>query len=496
LYSWILIPALTITHTSPDTEFAAVHVVNFLIFLVALLSFHFLLTGVIKTHTQLVFPEWAMIGAAYALFLWSSLTVISLELVTPDLCVAATLYAATGMLLRIRKGDDRLAIFFGLGLILGIGYLAKAALLALTPLMAILCAAAIGEIRKAIPRVIILALGFAIVAAPWIYALSNAKGRFTFGDAGKLAYGWMVQGVPMLHWQGGTPGNGNPVHPDRQIYRHPDAYEFASPVSGTYPPSYDYSYWAEGMIVRPDVRTHLHRLARSLHEYLTYFDEQLSGVIAVVVFLWLIGGRGSPAWKGLALEWRLLIPVSYGFVLYAQVWVDWRYFGAYLTLFWIALLCALRIPDFDLKRQVTAAAAVAIMVVLAGHICAFTYSKIRQHDPMEEHSKVARHLRGLEVAPGTPVASIGDANNAYWARLGRVRIVAEIPFDVWDPVVRTPDVSDVDAFWAAGAEVRAAVMRKFAETGAKVAIARDVPSGPAGFGWRKITGTHYSVYRL
>jgi 4-amino-4-deoxy-L-arabinose transferase-like glycosyltransferase len=496
LYSWILAPALAFTQASPDAEFGAVHAVNFLIFLVTLCCFHFLLTGVINTHPQSVFPQWALVGAAYALFLWSALTVIGLELVTPDLCVAAVLYAVTGMLLRIRKGDGRWAIFFVLGLTLGIGYLAKAALLALAPVMAILCVAAIEEIRRAIPRVILLALGFAIVAGPWVYALSSAKHRFTFGDAGALAYGWMVQGVPMLHWRGGPPGNGVPVHPDRQIYSRPDAFEFASPISGTYPPSYDYSYWAEGMVVRPQVRSHLRRLAKSLREYWTFFDEQLSGVVAIAVFLWLIGVRGRAAWRGLAQEWRLLIPVSYGFVLYAQVWVDWRYFGAYLTLFWIAILCALRIPEFERRRQVTGAAAVAIMVVLGWRICTFSYTKIRQHDPMTEHWKVASRLRALELGPGSPVAGIGDSNQAYWARLGRLRIVAEIPFDVWDPVVRTPDLSDVDIFWAASAEVREAVLRKLAETGAKVAVAKDVPAGPAGLGWHRITGTPYSVYHL
>jgi hypothetical protein len=250
------------------------------------------------------------------------------------------------------------------------------------------------------------------------------------------------------------------------------------------------------MVVRPQVRSHLRRLAKSLREYWTFFDEQLSGVVAIAVFLWLIGVRGRAAWRGLAQEWRLLIPVSYGFVLYAQVWVDWRYFGAYLTLFWIAILCALRIPEFERRRQVTGAAAVAIMVVLGWRICTFSYTKIRQHDPMTEHWKVASRLRALELGPGSPVAGIGDSNQAYWARLGRLRIVAEIPFDVWDPVVRTPDLSDVDIFWAASAEVREAVLRKLAETGAKVAVAKDVPAGPAGLGWHRITGTPYSVYHL
>ena len=486
LYSWILVPALALTQDSPDAEFSSVHAVNFLVFLVALFCFHFLLTGVIGIHPHLAFPNWAMMGAAYALFLWSTLTVITLELVTPDLCVAAAVYAATGMLLRIRKGDDRWAIFFVLGLFLGIGYLIKAALLALAPLMAILCVAAIGKARQAIPRVMIMAVGFVIVAAPWVYALSSAEGRFTFGDAGALAYGYMVQEVPMLHWRGGPLGSGVPAHPDRQIYRRPNAYEFASPISGTYPPSYDYSYWAEGIKVRPQVGTHLRRVAKSLREYFTFFDERLSGVISIVVLLWLVGRRGLSSLGSLAQEWRILIPALYGFALYGQVWVDWRYLGAYLTLFWMGILCALRIPEFERKDQVTGAAAVAIMVVLGCHLCDFSYTKIRQSDPMLEHLEVVSSLRALQIGPGSPVASIGDANIAFWARLARVRIVAEIPLDVWDLAVREPEISDVDIFWAASAEERAAVMRKLAETGAKVAIARDVPPGPAGSGWQRI----------
>src|SRR6476646_1488755 len=42
LYSWLLLPALAVTQASPDTEFAAVHAVNFLIFLAALFCFHYL----------------------------------------------------------------------------------------------------------------------------------------------------------------------------------------------------------------------------------------------------------------------------------------------------------------------------------------------------------------------------------------------------------------------------------------------------------------------
>jgi hypothetical protein len=43
------------------------------------------------------------------------------------------------------------------------------------------------------------------------------------------------------------------------------------------------------------------------------------------------------------------------------------------------------------------------------------------------HWQVAAALRALGVGPGTKVAYVGDAMDAYWARLARVRIVAEIP---------------------------------------------------------------------
>ena len=496
LYSWMLAPALALTQASPGAEFAAVHAVNCLIFLAALGCFHFLLTGVIRIHPESAFPNWALAGAAYALFLWSTLILISLELVTPDLCVAAVVYAATGVLLRIRKGDDRWAVFLVLGLILGIGYLSKVALLAFAPLIAILCAVAIGNLRQAMPRVILMAFGFVVVAGPWIYTLSNAEGRLSFGDAATLNLAYMQQGVPMVHWHGGPPGSGVPVHPDHQIFSHPDAYGFASPISGTYPPSYDFSYWAEGVIVRPQAGAILRRLARSFREYFTFFDERLSGVISILVLLWLIGVRGPSVLGNLAQEWRLLIPAFYGFGLYAPVWVDWRYLGAYVTLLWIALLCSPRIPEFGRRHQITGAAAVAIMVVLGLHICDFSYTKIRQSDPMAEHLEVARSLRAQGIGPGSPVANIGDSHVAFWARLARVRIVAEIPLNLTDPAIFRPDITEVDIFWAARAEVKAAVMRKFAETGAKAVIARDVPPAPAGSGWQNIVGTPYSLYRL
>ncbi len=99
LYSWLLGLALLVLKPSPYWEFPVVHLVNFIIYLGALLCFAFLLNEVI--HHQRVkddavaggglvgLPEWDWMVLGYTLFMWSSLELITLWYVTPDMCVAA-----------------------------------------------------------------------------------------------------------------------------------------------------------------------------------------------------------------------------------------------------------------------------------------------------------------------------------------------------------------------------------------------------------------------
>jgi hypothetical protein len=70
--------------------------------------------------------------------------------------------------------------------------------------------------------------------------------------------------------------------------------------------------------------------------------------------------------------------------------------------------------------------------------------------------------------PGEKVATIGGACFANWARLARVRIVAEIPprRDFADPGLLSADEL---AFWAGSDELRSQVMEVFRRTGARAA---------------------------
>ena len=73
------------------------------------------------------------------------------------------------------------------------------------------------------------------------------------------------------------------------------------------------------------------------------------------------------------------------------------------------------------------------------------------------HIQVAEQLN---LAPGTPIAVIGQGNFAYWAHLGQLRIVAEI---------MGPDEA---AFWSLPADKRQERCAAFRTTGAQWIIAQ------------------------
>jgi 4-amino-4-deoxy-L-arabinose transferase-like glycosyltransferase len=132
-YPWILSLALHLVKPSAYWEFAIVHLVNVLIYLFALLAFDYLLRELIanqkkddESNARAVFPAWALIAVAYLVFLWSSLSLITLWKKSPDMLMASFVYLATAIVLRIRRGNAPWHMFLCLGAVLGLGYLAKA----------------------------------------------------------------------------------------------------------------------------------------------------------------------------------------------------------------------------------------------------------------------------------------------------------------------------------------------------------------------------------
>src|SRR5207248_1607533 len=113
LYSWILGFFLRVVRPSMYWEYPLAHLVNFLIYIATLAAFEFFLATFIaerRKHnlelvevgqTGLSDSSWWVLG--YSLFISSSILLITLHLVTPDMCVAAFVYLASALLLKIRQ---------------------------------------------------------------------------------------------------------------------------------------------------------------------------------------------------------------------------------------------------------------------------------------------------------------------------------------------------------------------------------------------------------
>src|SRR5712692_2828247 len=494
LYSWILGLGLRALRPSPYWELSVVHFLNFLIYVGALVCFDFCLRGLLKSHEEGIgesaddglasLPRWVWLVLGYALFTWSSLEAIGgVLIVGPDLIVAGTVYLAAGFIVRIRMGHRGTPTLALLGMTLGLGYLAKTAMFPIAfAFLGVACWSA-GRTRQAVTGLLTALLTFSLFAGPFLIALSEVKGRFTFGDSGKVSYAWHVnRSGENFHWQGGNARAGQPLHPTRNIFARPAAYEFGTPIAGTYPPLYDYSYWNEGLTPHFSLREQIRALAENASTALYFFVFPESGFVVGVLILFLMGSRGRHRLAEIGANWHLFLPGLAGIGMYALVYLEPRYVAAFVVLLWAAVLAAIRLDRSPAVNQLVTVVVLTIIATMAFPILHASHPQLFVAKPI--HWRVAQALKGMGVQPGDKVACIGHGYEAYWARLARVKIVAEV------------SDTDIDRFWTADSRVRSEVIKDLAQTGAKAIVARDVPQTVFENDWQRVEGTDYRAYAL
>jgi len=517
-YSWLLGLAMFILKPSPYWEFPVVHLVNFVIFLGALGCFDFFLRELLRYNRKradelsesgfVALPEWLLLGLGYTLFIWISLSYITLWIATPDMCVAAFVYLISGMLLRIRMGYTGWPIFILLGVVLGLGYLAKAAMFPLAFIFLASGMLSVGNLKRAVPRMLIALVVFLSVAGPFIGALSLNKGRPTIGDSGKLNYSWYVNGTTRKHhWQGDPPGSGAPKHPTRKIHDSPAIYEFGAPVGGTYPAWYDPPYWYEGVDVHFDLNKQVDVLRSNAEVYFNLFFYLQGALIAGILILFYMSRRWWLCLKDIIGHWNLLIPVVAALSMYAAVTLELRYVAPFILILWMVIYSGIRLsaPQRPVKLA-TYATAIVLLTVIADTNLALpgphpsptllesyhtANSLISGESAINKHWEAANALNLAGVQPGDKVAYIGNSFGAYWARLAGVQIVAEMP-DL--------RIQGDKNFWDADDSVKSEAIRAFAKTDAKVIVAyikaRDVVNNAIANGWRRLGNTNFYIYNL
>ena len=188
------------------------------------------------------------------------------------------------------------------------------------------------------------------------------------------------------------------------------------------------------------------------------------------------------------LQLSLLLPSVAAFGMYALVHLETRFLRPFFVLLWMGVFGGLRLPDSAQRRRLATGVIAVIVLTLWARIGALTLHDLRDrgrewirwNDPATHTPwRVAQGVMQMGLQPGDTVAAIGYA--VEWARLAKVRVVAEIP------------MTEAAKFWSADQRLQARAIQILAHSGAKWIVAEKVV-GPVPAGWQRVADTDHYVY--
>ena len=502
-YAFLLGLTVAVLRPSLYWEYPTVHLIVFVIFLFTMTSFDYFLRQVMQfgyeggpEKTKSREQDWAWITIGYTLFLWSSLQLIGVDRIYPEMLVAGFFYLSCGLLVTISSGRSSWKSFLSLGVALGLSYLTKSAVL---PICLLILLVAWLSAKQRTRYVLVSAIVFVAIAAPFIAALSFQKGRFTSGEAIKYDYAVSVNRIPHIHWQGDAQMPA--MHPTRQIFAAPATYEFREPFKSTFPPEYDISYWYEG--VRPQI--HFRPQMQALGTYVRWEFETVSrglnGVLLTTLLLVLYEtGRGWGIVKDILRFWFLIIPSLATALFHALVYYHPRYLAAAFVVLLLCLFLSAASRLSSANSRLLSGVAVlqcGVFFCLWGlplMLQAFDIHPLHAREPgRPAYPEIAQKVMEMGLRPGDEIASLDYSNSgtAMWAHLAHLQIIAEVhSHNTWQPE------EPADSFWKADPLTQELVIQKLSQTGARAVISHDKPSGEGAGRWSEIGTTGYYLYWL
>lgn len=490
----LLIAAGIRVEDAPRWEFNVVHAVNLAILIVALFAFDFLLRELLRLRASepgdVDAPVVADTSAslfAYAIFLYCALARNGVALVTPDLCVAAAVFSAGGLILRLGRIGPSWKDSLLLGGVLGLGYLAKSVMFPVGACFLVAAAVARRRRRERGVRVeIVSAVTFLAVASVLIVPISRAVGRPTFGTAGTLAYAWEVNGAPHTNFQGDSNGVTGLLHPPKRLLHNPELYDFSGHLVGTYPPWFDPAYWNAGARIEFRPWLQIRQLHRSAAFYIDLFLGSAGGVATLLVAMVWLRAERRVVDRDRGLYLALLLPALGALALYALVHVESRYIAPFAAILWLVPVLAARAKNPRLQGGWTDRAATIAACFLATPVAFRTVSVAwpARDRPFVQWT-VASDLRRMGLGQGDRIAVTGlaiegqpdAAFETYWAHLVGAQISAEIPRG--------------EAFLCADSAQTAPVYALLQKLGVRALVTRGLPSRFCERGWQGMDGTGY-----
>lgn len=522
LYPALLWMGQTMFHPSRGTELKAYYAVNFGILVLQVAAMLLFVRALARLRERISTPDDMLLSPFALQLLGISLLVIavmrelSLGKVRTDSLLQALILLGFAMLMQTlaaTKTSHRLLFAAAMGLSLGLAYLTKsfAFLLTLLCVIVLVAFAALVQKRKWVQAVAPAAVAlvvFAVMAGPYIAALSLQKHRFDFGDSGTLNYAWYVSETEKMHlepWMADSFGSADVhlLHPERRLLERPGIYSYKALPYGTYPPWFDATYFNDRITPRFDLHRLFKRDLRNVVLIARYLLNHPEPLILLVLLLsagatlnpkarfgWPVAGLGVAMWA-----------------IYATVNIEERYVTVAYFAILLPLFAALQVkpkpalPSSHVHR-VASAMVVAMALLALGELLRQDLANRRDEavsGPVPAWRSLgvfgaAKGLADMGVKPDDEIACIGTMAclyDPYWARLAGVRILTEI----YDPV---PEHL-VDHLNAMPNRERAySVVR---QEGARVLVGvfdpgEMNPAHPAAAGWVRLGETNYYALPL
>jgi hypothetical protein len=432
LYSWLIAIPDALHFLNPNNELLVLHFLNFLIFLLTMASFDFFLSACLQNFTEHEgFPPLSPESSAtlrciaYLIFLCMTLQWSPVGLTTPDMLAALFSFLAAGFLVRINAGQEIAWNSVGFGACLALGYLAKAALYPFG-ILSLMLLFVVRRIASLSGRKLLLApMAFVIVAGPFLGSLSVAKGRFTFGESGRVNYLMYGNGFPP-YWFGEDIGGPTEPRGFQRTETHPVIFTFTDPFPGTYSPTFHPGEWY-----------------RNSHPNFQWKSQFLVLRETSLVLAGMFGNYGELAAAALALllicppsrriavlkqSWLLTIPPVFMFWLYAMVHIEERFLAGFMVIFWVGVLSA-AVRGCQGRLRIVRPILIALSIIL---VVGFAWRTARQTVSIFQKlpNPAAMNTNSLEsvgLKSQSKIGVLGYVFDVYAIRAGQFTVVAAIP---------------------------------------------------------------------
>lgn len=443
-------------------------------------------SGTQKSFTRI--PRSALLLSSFAVTFWLIVRNLNVNTVRPDLLLTLFLLVAFASMFDILR-EGRWKHFVILGVSFGLAYLTKSVAFPVFAFTLLVLGVLAFKVRSYVPGIAIAVLSFAVVAGPYIGALSKKEGHFSSGESGSDNYAWYVDGAERFEQQHGQPETKGAAidhlkHTSQQLLAHPGVYYYGNWMPGTETQWFDPSYWNAGLTPKFSPKRQISVLISSVSMFVRVCLSNAQTFLPLILTI-LIGG----AWKLRDWSTRGLAPIALIAVALLGLYMIVLFEGRYVApSFVILIIGSLAFAYFPAAPSLRPVLAYSLLMLLAALVFTDiqTWTRAMREQAESQGTSIGSYKREIWTAaralssdygiePGDTVACYGEGtcrDDLTWARLAHTNIRTE----VYVPQAQVATEWNQDAG-------NPKLLPALRSTGAKVLVAK-FPSGvtaPAGW---------------